>query len=376
MRGATLRAERLLVTGALVGLQSEGDGSRIELESSVVRDLRGPPEGARAIGVMARDRGFVRAHRVCIAGVEGASAGANRGARFELSSSVVARARQRPRDHAVGLSANSGATLDVTATRVEDNDGGGVFAGGAGTRVRVVGCVIRGSRALVDEGITAPEGVFGRGFEADDGAGLTASATLAANNAEMGAVAFGVGASLTLTDVIVAGVRPSGRGFGVGVYAIGGASVEGARVAIDGVFGAGVAALPETVTATRATFEDLFVRRVGTSTIRLADNDMTALPEGRSVAYGLHAGPGCVVEATRAVLQGGGYGFFNANGALRVREGVIADQLDGAGAIDLATPATATTLTGVGFVRNARDAIERRSDLPTASSVAPPSDFP
>jgi len=62
---------------------------------------------------------------------------------------------------------------------------------------------------------------------------------------------------------------------------------------------------------------------------------MTLLPQGRAVAYALHVGPGSSLDATRATLDRSGFGFFNAAGVVHIRSGVIADQLDGAGAIDL-----------------------------------------
>ena len=72
------------------------------------------------------------------------------------------------------------------------------------------------------------------------------------------------------------------------------------------------------------------------------------------------------------MLARGGYGFFNASGVVSIRQGVIANQLDSAGAIDIATPINATTLDNVTFRDNARDVIDRRSDLPTASMLPAP----
>jgi hypothetical protein len=121
---------------------------------------------------------------------------------------------------------------------------------------------------------------------------------------------------------------------------------------------------------------DFLVRDVRSSTVRTNADGPTDRPVGRMVAYGLHAGPGCTIDATRAVLDNGGFGFFNASGAITLRQGVISDQAEGAGAVDLATPEHATTLEGVSFLDNASDVVTRRSDLPTASELPAPTMAP
>ena len=95
-------------------------------------------------------------------------------------------------------------------------------------------------------------------------------------------------------------------------------------------------------------------------------------PVGSTVAYGLHADALSAINATRAEISEGDYGLYNAGGLVCVRQGVIAAQRVSAGAVDLATPDAATTLSDVAFVHNARDTITRHSDLPTASSLPPP----
>jgi hypothetical protein len=83
-----------------------------------------------------------------------------------------------------------------------------------------------------------------------------------------------------------------------------------------------------------------------------------------------------VIDATRAVLDNGGFGFFNASGAITLRQGLISRQSDGAGAVGLASTDGATTMEDVSFLDNATDAVTRRSDLPTASELPAPTMAP
>jgi hypothetical protein len=111
------------------------------------------------------------------------------------------------------------------------------------------------------------------------------------------------------------------------------------------------------------------VRGVRSSSIRF--DERTAEPTGRLVAYGLHVGGGCRLDLDRAVVADGGYGFFAAQGAaLAVRTGVIAHQLDAAGAADV--DADGLALDAVRMHLNAVDDVLRGIALPEAASLPTP----
>jgi hypothetical protein len=112
---------------------------------------------------------------------------------------------------------------------------------------------------------------------------------------------------------------------------------------------------------------DLFVRGVRRSTIRFTGDGTALTPEGAAVAYGLHAGSGCELDATRVVVIEGGLGFFNA-GSLIVRQGLIAQQREAAGAWTSGLPREATRLIDVSTRANATEDTGAR-DLPSGGSL-------
>jgi hypothetical protein len=143
------------------------------------------------------------------------------------------------------------------------------------------------------------------------------------------------------------------------------------------VYGVGLAAVPlggadGEVVGARATARDLFLRDVRSSTIRFDASGHTAAPTGRLVAYGLHVADGSALDVRRAVLDGGGFGFFvAAGGRLALRTAVITRQLDAVGASN--TAADALGLEDVVRRGNAGDDVVLRDlDLPGAASLPLP----
>jgi hypothetical protein len=372
--GASMSVTGTRVTDmALVRVLATDAGTRVELTSCVVRGVRSTEPDAPGTGLQAGNGAALEATRVLVA--SNAATGVlatGRGTRMDLTSSVV-RGTRPMADGTLGngLHVQSGASLRATGLSIEDNYSvGATINNGVGTSADLVAVAVRGTRQL-------PDGTFGRGVEASGDTLVRATLLLCRENAESGLIAIDRETRMVLDDVLVDGVASSSRGFGVGLDVLAGARVTGARLAIQRTAGAAVLALPYQTTApSSVTVRDLFVREVRSGTVRFSEDDMTSLPEGRAVAYGLHAGAGCTLDVTRAVLDGGGFGFFNANGVIRVHTGVIAHQLDAAGAVDLATPASAWTLDDVCLAHNTSDGVVRRSDLPTASSLPAPSTSP
>lgn len=226
------------------------------------------------------------------------------------------------------------------------------------------GYVVRGVESRSD-------GLLGHGVDVLGGA-LSFRGVLVERVREA-AFAIAVGRA-SVEDSLVRDVRPTTRGLGLGVWAFSNAQVDLRRFAIENVQGSAVSALPfQSLARTSVGGADWFVRDVRSGTVRVVEDEMTSTPEGRPVAYGLHAGPGCSIDAARVVIDGGGFGFYNANGVVRVHTGVITNQLDAAGAIDVATPASAWSLDDVARAGSANDGVVQRNDLPTASSIPAPS---
>jgi hypothetical protein len=89
------------------------------------------------------------------------------------------------------------------------------------------------------------------------------------------------------------------------------------------------------------------------------------------VAYGVHTGAECGADLRQFVIDGGGYGFYSANGILSLHNGVIANQIDAFGAT---TQAGVASVALVNVVRsgNANEMLVVMSGLPEASSLPPP----
>src|SRR5262249_28263813 len=117
---------------------------------------------------------------------------------------------------------------------------------------------------------------------------------------------------------------------------------------------------------------DLFVRATGSSTIQFDVEGSGLRPSGRVVAYGLHVGADCEINATHAVVDRGGFGFFNAGGVLTLRGGLISNQLVAAGAAHAQDRSRAVVLDGVDYANNHSDAVLWDLDLPEAASLPPP----
>jgi hypothetical protein len=121
--------------------------------------------------------------------------------------------------------------------------------------------------------------------------------------------------------------------------------------------------------------EHVFVRNVRSATIMLDPATLgTGMLRaiGSSVAYGLHAGNGCTVDVTRVVLDGGGYGIFNAEGSMHLRHGLITIQANAAAAASSPGALEAIRLDEVVRRDNADDELSVRTDLPAAAALPAP----
>ncbi|MBI5512554.1 MAG: hypothetical protein HY909_02235 [Deltaproteobacteria bacterium] len=364
---AELRATSTLIAdNTSVGVLVRGKGTMLELASSIVRGTHSQSDGTGGLGISAEDGAVFRATQVLVTDnteVGGRAVGS--GTVLQLGMSVVRRTRPRPGGlHGLGIYAYRGAAVRATGVLVADNIEIGIGASGAGTTLEILGGAVRRTRPR-------STGAFGLGLLAQDGAVLRAIGLLVADSTETG-ITLHAG-TCELNQVIMVGVVPSRLGLGIGIYALGEAQVVASQVALQEVRGAIIAALPiQELLRAQVTVQDVFAREVRSSTVRLGSDGSRRRPEGRAVAYGLHTGSGCMFDATRVVLDSGGFGFFNASGAITLRQGVISRQTDGAGVVDLATPDSATNLESVSFLDNATDTVTRRADLPTASELPSP----
>lgn len=365
--GASVALTDALVEGNTgVGVLATGPGTLVTLGSSVVRDTLPGAAFASGQGLQVNTGAALRADSVLLARNNAIGAFAtSEGASMSLQRCVIRDTVADPRAfYGEGLLVAGGAAVRAVASRIEGSVGSGAAVTGAGSALALEGVAVRGTRADA-------RGVYGRAVEAQPGARVRLAASLLADNREIGVRASG--AELDARDLLVSGVGPAVGGFGMGLVAEDGARVAGARISVRSVYGAAIAAVGGAAPS-RVALEDVDVREVRPSTIRVGDDGTILRPAGPAVAYGLHAGPGSVVEVARAVIDVGGYGVFNASGTLRVRGGVVSRQRDALGAFDLGAAAGATSLVDVSSADNAVDVLLRRADLPVGSTLAAPVD--
>ncbi len=269
-----------------------------------------------------------------------------------------------------GVCVQDGARAGFRGTHVTASAEFGVLARGNGTLVSLV-------ESAVTDVAANRDGQLGRGVEAGSGATIGLRRVLVAECHEAGVSAFEPTTRVSLEDSVVAAIRSTRRGFGAGVIAFGGASVDAVRVAVIAASGGALMSSPyEDVVAgrregARLTASDLFLRDVRTSTIELDPSGMTVSPTGRSVAYALHSSPGCFLSASRVVIDVGGYGFFNASrGAIALRDAVVSRQSDALGATAAPELLVLHNVTGSG---NATNNVVQTAALPAAGALPPPS---
>ncbi len=383
-------------------------GSLLELSDSIVRGSVPRGDGHQGVGVRLSPGGRATLTRVRIEGnsnqavlatgvgaaavldhtlvigtVDGGSGGSGYGLMAAMGASIRARHSSIVSSNAVGALATLDGTLDLTDCRIARSPWGVAAVDAAEIALRRVfiqdahqsAVVAQGARGVVsiaDSGVLGPMttamGEFGRGLQASTGGRIAATRVAVSNASHFGALAFLEDSSLTLEDVIVVDTQPADRGFGAGVGVYGGARATLERVAVRGASGAGIACVPNVDAlglrgGGRIDGRDVFVANVRTSQLEF---DLAGNPTGRSVAYGMLVGAMSSIDATRATLTDGGYGFY-AVGSLTIRSGLIARQLDAAGAFR----DSAATLFDVVRVDNASDVV-RETSLPSGSSLPAP----
>jgi len=363
-QGATLVAARVvLADNRETGAAALGAGTRLELTDSVVRGTLPRSDGRSGLGVQSEQGATLVAARVLLADNHAAGAVAlGAGTRLELSDSVV-RGTLATADGLRGfaLMGDQGATLAATRVLLADSRHAGVVALGTGTRVELSDSVVRGTLATAD-------GHSGIGMVSQQGATLLAARVLVANNREVG-VWNVQGSSVRLEDVLVDGVARGDRdSYGEGVMATDGAQLDGTRVAITGTHGAALGAAPrmQGADASRASVIDLFIAGVRPAGVSFSRADSAP------VAYGLYSGPGCALDATRAVIDDGGWGFFRSLGTLTLHDAVITRQDRAAGATNGTNATAPLTLDNVVRAGNANDEVLRDVDLVEIDLPPPP----
>lgn len=415
-QGAHVAAEAVRVSGARgLGVLASGAGSSVAMSRCLIEGTVPRGEGSGGRGVQAQTGGSVELRESALTGNgEVAALVASAGSVLSLNGCVVSGTRPRGlavlgRSFGWGVAAMEGGAARLVRCLVAENQEIGLLATGEGTELSALRSVVDAVRptAFAGYGVvaetrahvtldavrvlhttdcgvlasssatlaitrsavlsTAPRSsrTFGRGVAAQSGAGVTAAGLLVADAHEVGVFASGEGSHFVGADVIVLGVRSSGRGLGMGFYAVDGATMTLERAAAQRVSGAAFAAVPLRDNGSRIELRDGFASQIEDATIRFSDDGQTRSGEGDAVAYGLHAGPSSTLQGARVTLLAGGLGFYNA-GTLTLTQGVIASQRVAVGAFDGSLPRDVTTYGDLHVEEGAAGVTGRR--LPSAAA--------
>lgn len=369
---AAFAGAEVTARGSVIDGSSRGgvavDGATVALSDGVIRATGPNPGVTFALSVV--NGGAAVVARVAVArnrvAVAVSAEGEGSRVRF-IDGAVTDTAAPEGRDHGgQGMTATRGGALTVRRVRIEGSETVGLSGYHAGTRIDA-------ADVLVARTAAGPEGdgrAGGVGVLLGDGAAGAARRVVVAGSHAVGVWSAGEGSSLTLDDAIVDAVDPLPGGlFGEGVVAMAGGRVNASRVAVLGAHGFALGAAATDASGATApagaalTAGDVFARGVATSVLRAGS---VAPP----AAYGVHAGAGCSVALTRAVIEGAEWGFFQSGGGLSLRDALVARQTRGGGASNGASAQAPLRLEGVVF----REAggVARDVELPEALLPSPP----
>lgn len=351
VEGASLTARGVHVAGAVNAGVEVTSGGRATVEGLRVDDVAPTAEGLNGFGLITVADTEVDAGRVWVAGTRGLVA-ASAGAATTVADAALV-ATPPPGDSLVpAVVSRDRARLTLRRARVEGAHGVGLYAAAGALTVEDL--------ALLGVAGADPEARAGAGVLVADGARFEARRARVEEVRGVGLAAFGAGTEAALDDATFA-LSPSlgAAQMTSGLLASDGAAVTASRVALLRPRGAAVAAIVGGGGATRVAADGLFVSAATTG--RVLDDGGTL---GATAAYGLFVGPGCALEARRAVLDGGGWGYVSTLGALRLRDALLRGQRDGVGAINGRGATSEETFERTVAVDNGRDEPQRDVALP------------
>ncbi len=216
-RGGLLVGRRLWIEGSHEGgFAALGEGTRVHLEGSMIRDTQPLPDGSDGRGIeVFGAASFTGVDLVLEDNRDIGLLAADAGSSVELERVTIrnTRALDQPLPGA-GLVAELGATLTGRELLLEGNDANGISIWDAGTTVELADSTVRDTQPWITGG-------GGRGVEVEAGGRLVADRLDLVGNRSVGLVASGFGTSVELTDCAVLDTSPlpdGSRGRGVEVY--------------------------------------------------------------------------------------------------------------------------------------------------------------
>lgn len=327
----TIEATRVLVEdNRQTGVVADGVGCSATLTDCVVRRTATVRDGSNGSGLASRNHAVVEATRTLLERNHDISAISHLDhASLTLTESVVRDTLARgDGSSGVGVVAHTLATVRLVRTLVTGSRIVGVIAYGAGALVDARATMIRDT---VRPEADAP----GASLVAHTGGRVVADHVASSNSVDAAFECFAPGSTMTLHDVVAAPFDAVERPRGLGVLASFGGAIDGARIGIDDVDGAGIASLSGMTDEERRTSVDLadvFVRSV---------TPRSVMPGGAQISFALSVDD-AALRLERAVVVGGVYGYVLQQGRFSLRTALVLDATRAVGIIN-ASPEVETS---------------------------------
>ena len=266
--GAAVTAQSCLISGNhSTGVYAYGTDTTIQLSDTTVEETQMSTTGAMGRGIAATAGASVTAES-CLLSNNHASAvhAAGEETRGHLVDSTLTDTWPSDADDdGRGINVQTGATLVAESCLVQRSHQVGVQVSGPGTVATLVGTTVTETQPQAD-------GKKGRGVSAQDGATVTVTSSIIADNYEIGAFALGEGTTVSLVDTTVSETKMETSGtLGRGLVAQAGGVLLVDNSVVERAHGLGVWASGEgslislvdsTVTQTQAVGDTVFARGV------------------------------------------------------------------------------------------------------------------
>ncbi len=349
-----------LTTAAYVGNHGEGiaasTASHLTLTDVLVADTEAHAGGRFGEGFAIRDGAEAVLTRTAVEGNRTCGVDVALGARLTATDLFIRGTRPRESDGALGcaLGVRDGAAVEISRAALVGNHYYSVGVTGAST-LSFTDVVVRGTRADGPQ-----EGI---GILIEGGASATLTRTLMEENSELGLLVRGLGTVVTLADVTA---RSGGNGdqsdeFGAAIQVLGGASIEGRRVLLEGNRYVALSAFDD---GSMIVLEDLLI--TGTRERGCADGACAGFAAGD----GMLALGGARVSVTRFLIARSARSgiYVGEGGELDLRDGEVTGNPIGVAVVEATFDVNRIT-DGVVFTDNERNLAREELPAPEASGL-------
>lgn len=298
--GASVELEASeIAANSNIGVFAYDSGSSVRMSDTIVRDTLPNSGDQNGLGMLISDA----ASAVIVGGELRDNLGAGvsilgDGSSLSASGTIIAGTRDAGGSgRGYGVFLEAGGSASLSDCELTDNTLAGVGAYGEGTTLSLDGCIIRDTRALVDDSM-------GYGIEATGGARVTAVGCSLSGNSNAGVASFHGGTTVELSESTVHDTLCGLEGVnGFGVAAMEGSSlrISGGELALNR--GAGAYAHGSELILQDTVVRDTRIQDAGPEGKGVwVEEGSTLLAEGCEIHDNIHAGVLISGQGTRATL--------------------------------------------------------------------------